>query len=41
VGEPPAHVEPAVTTLRSLDRLEQLAARVLKGTTWQEVLSQS
>jgi hypothetical protein len=39
LGAPPAQVAPAVATLRSLDRLEQLGARVLKGATWQEVLS--
>ncbi len=39
LGEPPAELARAVATIRELDRLEQLAARALKGGTWQEVMA--
>jgi hypothetical protein len=38
LGEPSAEVRQALDAVQSLDRLEQLAARVLKGASWQEVL---
>jgi hypothetical protein len=41
LGEPPSNVPPAVEMIRSQERLEQLAARVLKGATWKEVLALS
>jgi hypothetical protein len=39
LGEPEPAVGKAIETRDSLDQLEQLAARVLKGTTWREVLA--
>jgi hypothetical protein len=39
LGAPPAGVEQGLQTIRQLDRLEQLAARVLKGGSWPEVLA--
>jgi hypothetical protein len=39
LSEPPAGVEAALAGIRSLERLEQLAARVLKTATWQEALA--
>jgi hypothetical protein len=38
LGEPPDNIQQAVTGIRSLERLEQLAARILKSATWQEAL---
>jgi hypothetical protein len=39
LGEPPALVTRAVESTNHLDRLEQMAARVLKAADWQEVLA--
>jgi hypothetical protein len=39
LGEPPAAVRQIVTGLRDLQRLEQLAARILKVDAWPEVLA--
>jgi hypothetical protein len=39
LGEPPAQVPAALDALTSLDRLEQLAARVLKASSWPEALA--
>jgi hypothetical protein len=41
LGAPPPLVAQALTANTSRDRLEQLAARVLKGANWQEVLAPS
>jgi len=39
LGEPAAEVASALEGLRSLDRLEQLATRVVRGASWAEVLA--
>jgi hypothetical protein len=39
LGEPPPGVPAGLETIRDLGRLEQLAARALKGASWQEVLA--
>jgi hypothetical protein len=39
LGEAPPGVREAVAMIRSVERLEQLAARALKAATWQEVLA--
>jgi hypothetical protein len=39
LGEPPAEVPGALAAITNLDRLEQLASRVLKAATWLEALA--
>jgi hypothetical protein len=41
LGEPPLPIAQALAANTSRDRLEQLASRVLKGASWQEVLAPS
>jgi hypothetical protein len=39
LAEPPAELSAGLDTITSLDRLEQLAARVLKARDWREALA--